>query len=156
MNTNNKILAALVRHIKWLSVALSLAVASTSVFASAINLRNSDISLFIETVAEITGKNFIIDPRVKGNVTVVATAPMSNQDIYDVFLSVMDVHGFVALPEGKAIKIVPNINSRFAGSGDGKGIAPGSLVTQVIQVQEASAKDLVPLLRPLLLSLIHI
>ncbi|HBD24253.1 MAG TPA: type II secretion system protein GspD [Oceanospirillaceae bacterium] len=150
MITNNKILAALVGHIKWLSVVLSLAVASTSVFASAINLRNSDISLFIETVAEITGKNFIIDPRVKGNVTVVATAPMSNQDIYDVFLSVMDVHGFVALPEGKAIKIVPNINSRFAGSGDGKGIAPGSLVTQVIQVQEASAKDLVPLLRPLL------
>ena len=127
-----------------LSVFLSMA------YANSINFRKADIGLFIETVADITQKNFVVDPRVKGQVTVISNEAMSKTAVYDVFLSVLDVHGFVALPEGEAVKIVPNINSRFSGAGTGDGIVSGALVTQIIQVKKARAGELVPLLRPLL------
>lgn len=127
-----------------LSACLSMA------YANSINFRKADIGLFIETVADITQKNFVVDPRVKGQVTVISNEAMSKTAVYDVFLSVLDVHGFVALPEGEAVKIVPNINSRFSGAGTGDGIASGALVTQIIQVKKARAGELVPLLRPLL------
>lgn len=127
-----------------LSACLSMA------YANSINFRKADIGLFIETVADITQKNFVVDPRVKGQVTVISNEAMSKTAVYDVFLSVLDVHGFVALPEGEAVKIVPNINSRFSGAGTGDGIVSGALVTQIIQVKKARAGELVPLLRPLL------
>ena len=59
-----------------------------------LNLKDADIQSFIETVAEITGKNFVIDPRVKAKVTVVSARPMDRAEIYQVFLSVLQVHGF--------------------------------------------------------------
>ena len=80
-----------------LSACLSMA------YANSINFRNADIGLFIETVADITQKNFVVDPRVKGQVTVISNEAMSKTAVYDVFLSVLDVHGFVALPEGEAV-----------------------------------------------------
>ena len=63
-----------------------------------LNLQNADIGALIASVAELTGKNFIVDPRVKGKVTVISSAATSKDALYDVFLSILKVHGFMAIP----------------------------------------------------------
>ena len=72
-----------------------------------LNLKDVDIRSLIETVSSQTGKNFIVDPRVKANVTVISSEPVNKDKLYAVFLSVLDVHGFAAVPVGEMIKIVP-------------------------------------------------
>ena len=79
-----------------------------------LNLKDADISALISTVAEVTDRNFIIDPRVKGKVTVVSTRPMDSDEVYQVFLSILKVHGFAAVPSGEVIKIVPDVNAKQA------------------------------------------
>ena len=64
-----------------------------------INLKNADIREFISQVSTITGRSFIIDPRVKGDVTVVSSTAMDRDGIYELFLSVLQVHGFAAYPQ---------------------------------------------------------
>lgn len=118
-----------------------------------LNLKEADISSVVDTVAEITGKNFIIDPRVKGKVTIVSTHPLAADEVYQVFLSVLSVHGFAAIPDKNAIKIVPevaakqnpipNVDAKLPGHGD-------QYVTRVFQVNNITAAQLVPILRPLL------
>ena len=126
--------------------------------SGAVNLRNADIGLFIESIAELTGKNFIIDPRVKGKVTVISNADLDQNEMYELFLSVLNVHGYVTLPIGNAIKIVPNVNSRFGGDGstakDSENLE--ALVAQVITITQASAIELVPVLRPMLPAEAHL
>lgn len=65
-----------------------------------LNLNNADIQAFISAVSELTGKNFVIDPRVKGQVTVVSASPTDPEALYEVFLSVLKVNGFAAVPSG--------------------------------------------------------
>ena len=72
-----------------------------------LNLKEADIQALIATVSEITGKNFIVGPNVQGKVTVVSAKPMKPDEIYDVFLSVLRVHGYAAIPSGSMIKIEP-------------------------------------------------
>ena len=71
-----------------------------------VNLKNADIREFVTQVSTITGKSFVVDPRVKGNVTVISNAPMNKTAIYEVFLSVLRVHGYAAVPAGNVTKIV--------------------------------------------------
>src|ERR1700741_3431392 len=75
-----------------------------------LNLKDADIATLIATVSEVTGKNFIVDPRVKGKVTVVSSSPMNGPAVYETFLAVLEVNGFAAIPAGAAIKIVPDTN----------------------------------------------
>ena len=77
-----------------------------------LNLRNADIQSLISTVSGITGRNFIVDPRVKGKVTVIASKPMDQEEVYQIFLSVLRVHGFAAVPSGSVTKIVPEANAK--------------------------------------------
>ena len=117
-----------------------------------LNLKDADISALINTVAEITDKNFIVDPRVKGKVTVISSRPMDSEEVYQVFLSILKVHGFAAIPSGAVIKIVPDVNAkqddiptatdRNTGRGD-------EMVTRVVEVKNVAAAQLVPILRPL-------
>lgn len=83
-------------------ILVILLMGSTSYYAqgASLNLKNADIHSLIETVAIATGKNFIIDPRVQGKVTVVSSVTVSAEELYQVFLSVLDVHGFIAAPSG--------------------------------------------------------
>jgi general secretion pathway protein D len=117
-----------------------------------LNLKDADLQSFIETVAEITGKNFVIDPRVKAKVTVVSARPMDRKEIYEVFLSVLQVHGFATVEVGEVIKILPDVNAKqgpgsvVTGSSGSKG---DELVTRVIEVKNVAAAQLVPILRPL-------
>lgn len=117
-----------------------------------LNLKDAEISAVVSTIADITGKNFIIDPRVKGKTTVVSSRPMSKDEAYQVFLSLLEVHGFAAIPSGKVIKIVPDVNAKQSTTPLGSQQDPGEgdeVVTRVIDVQNISAAQLVPILRPL-------
>ncbi len=120
--------------------------------ATTLNFKEADINAVIQSVADITGKNFIVDPRVKGKVTIISKRPMSEGEIYQVFLTVLDVHGFSAIPTGKIIKIIPDADAKHAGMPTADEEKPGvgdEAVTRVIQIDHVNAAQLVPILRPL-------
>ncbi|MGQ0529405.1 MAG: type II secretion system secretin GspD [Panacagrimonas sp.] len=117
-----------------------------------LNLKDAEISTLIQTVSEVTGRNFIVDPRVKGKVTVISASPMDEDGLYQTFLAVLQVQGFAAIPAGDTIKIVPETNARQDGGGynsGGAGLAIDEVVTHVYPIQNVSAAQLVPILRPL-------
>src|SRR5713226_2421747 len=76
------------------------------------NYKDADLGQIIQAVSEVTGKNFIIDSRVNAKVTMLSATPMSPAAFYEAFLSVLQVYGYVAVPAGKVIKIVPNTDAR--------------------------------------------
>ncbi len=117
-----------------------------------LNLKDADINALIGTVAEVTGKNFIVDPRVKGKVTVISSRAMDADEVYQVFLSILKVHGFAAVPSGAVIKILPDVSAKQDSIPNVTDGAPGvgdEMVTRVIQVDNVAAAQLVPILRPL-------
>lgn len=130
----------------------SITSATSAATGVTLNLKDADIQSFIETVAEISGKNFVVDPRVNAKVTVISARPMDRAEIYQVFLSVLQVHGFATVEVGEVIKILPDVNAK-QGPGDvtsGNNTPQGDeLVTRVIQIENVSAAQLVPILRPL-------
>ncbi|CAN5177391.1 GspD family T2SS secretin variant XcpQ [soil metagenome] len=116
------------------------------------NYKGADLRQIVEAVSEVTGKTFIIDPRVKAEVTMLSPVPMSPDAFYEAFLSLLQVYGFVAVPAGDVIKILPDANARQLPADDLPAQnAEGSdaIVTQVIPVQNVAAAQLVPILRPL-------
>jgi general secretion pathway protein D len=118
-----------------------------------LNLKDADIQALIATVSEITGKNFIVGPNVQGKVTVVSARPMKPDEIYDVFLSVLRVHGFAAVQSGSMVKIVQETTAQQDGSTGVNGLgarAADELVTEIVPVKHVSAAELVPILRPLM------
>jgi general secretion pathway protein D len=122
-----------------------------------VNLKDADVKAFISQIANITGYSFVIDPRVKGKVTIVSDTSMNKHDVYEMFQSVLSVHGFAAVPAGSVVKIMQQNNSKQEG-----GMPVGSrekgeqLVTQVIQIKETPALDLVPILRPMVAKYGHL
>ena len=117
------------------------------------NFKDADITQIIEAVSMATGKNFIIDPRVRAQVTMLSSTPMTPDEFYQAFLAILQVHGFVAVPSGEVIKIVPDANMRQYPSEDlPNRVSPSSdeVVTQVISVKNLNAAQLVPVLRPLM------
>lgn len=132
--------------------SLSLALWLTGAMAAGektitLNMKNADLSAVVSTVAEITGKNFIVDPRVKGKVTIISSKPLDKDALYQVFLTVLDVHGFSAVDSGEVIKIIPDADAKHNPTpmvGDG-----GEIITQAISIKHVSAAQLVPILRPL-------
>jgi len=118
-----------------------------------LNFQDVDIRALINTVSEITGRNFIVDPRVKGQVTVVSGGPLNAEQIYEVFLNVLAVHNFSAVASGAVTKIVPNnivkqepTPTTYGETGDDG----ADQITQVYKLKHASVQELVPILRPLL------
>ncbi len=117
------------------------------------NYKDADLSQIIQAVSEVTGKNFIIDPRVNAKVTMLSATPMSPAAFYEAFLSVLQVYGYVAVPSGKVIKIIPNTDVRQSPSIDlpnSVSSTSDEIVTQIITMKNVSAAQLVPLLRPLI------
>ena len=117
------------------------------------NYKDADLSQIIEAVSAVTGKNFIVDPRVKAQVTMLSSSPMTPNAFYEAFLSILQVHGFVAVPSGDTIKILPDANARQVPANDlPSSVSPSSdeIVTQVVAVRNVSAAQLVPILRPLI------
>ena len=137
-----------------LALALTFAPPSWSAPVT-LNLKDADISALIASVSEITKRNFIVDPRVKAKVSVISSRPMDEQEIYQVFLSILAVHGFAAIPGDNVIKIVPAPNAKqeaiptLSEQGVGAG-GPDQMVTRVIALKNTIAAQAVPILRPLL------
>ncbi|MDZ7809115.1 MAG: type II secretion system secretin GspD [Arhodomonas sp.] len=135
-----------------LALSTALLLAATALAQSeqvTLNLKDAELSALVETVAEATGRNFVLDPRVSARVTAVSQRPMGADALYEVFLSILQVHGFSAVPAGEVTKIVPDANARQLG---GRGDADGgdAIVTQVITVEHVPVAQLVPILRPLI------
>jgi general secretion pathway protein D len=116
------------------------------------NYKEADIRQIVEAVSAVTDRNFIIDPRVNAKVTMLSKTPMTPEAFYEAFLAILEVHQLAAMQSGDIIKIIPNATARQYGSPMGTGRAAGDddIVTQVIQVQNVGAAQLVPILRPLI------
>ena len=123
-----------------------------------INLRDANILTLVEMVSEATGKNFIVDPRVRGKVTVVSTHPLDSSELYQTFLSILEVHGFSTVPSGDVIKIVPQGKVRFDSiptvssqvRKKSRRYPASQMITRVVRVKNISATQLVPILRTLI------
>jgi general secretion pathway protein D len=117
------------------------------------NFQRADVEAVIKTVSQMTGRNFIIDPRVKGKVTIISARPVSKVAAYQIFISAIKAQGFTAVDApGGVIKIVPvaegKQNARFSAAPQPHG--GEQMVTHVVIVQHGIATQLVPLLRPLM------
>jgi len=116
-----------------------------------VNIRNADLQAFIAQVAEMTGKSFVVDPRVRSrDVTVISRQALSSEEVYELFLSVLQVHGYAAVPAGDVIKIVNNTTAKQGNLPLTQSKVRGEeLITRVIPVQNSPVDELVPVLRPL-------
>jgi general secretion pathway protein D len=128
--------------------ALLLAVFVTHLHAQApdsvtLNFVNADIEGVVKAVSEITGKNFVLDPRVKGTVNIVSGRPIARALVYDVFLSALRLQGYAAVEERGVVQIVPEADAKLH---PGR----GQVQTQVFTLKYESAAQLVPVLRPLI------
>jgi general secretion pathway protein D len=117
------------------------------------NLQSADIDAVIEAVSKVTGKNFIIDPRVQGKITIVSSEPIGSSEVYRVFLSALQVLGYAAVPVGDMIKIVPDVNSKSLNSPVVTNAEPGvgdELVVRILKLRNTSATQILPAIQPLL------
>ena len=121
-----------------------------------LNFVNADIQSVVKTVGMITGKNFILDPRISGNFNIVSVNPISRDLVYPILLSALRLHGYAAIEEKGFVKIVPEADAKLNYSqtetvGFKGAIASGDkIITQVYPLQHESAAQLVPVLRPLI------
>ena len=146
---------AMLSKVKELTLTFSISVVllSSPSFAQdfTVNLKDTDIQEFIEFVSGVTGTTIVIDPSVKGKVKVVSSKPVSKAELYDLFLSILDVHGYTAVRSGGVVRVIPNKNARSAPVDviSGTSIINDEYVTQVIRLENVSAAKLIPVLRPL-------
>jgi general secretion pathway protein D len=126
----------------------SLSLAQKDEFS--LNLNEVDMRVMIDTVADITGKNFIVDPHVAGKVTVVTSSPLRATQIYEIFLSILKVHGFAAIANGNIVKIVPNVTAKQESTETRSGTGNDDLLTRIIQVHHVDAAEMVQILLPLM------
>lgn len=117
------------------------------------NLQDADILSVINEVSQETGKNFVVDPRVSGKITLISSKPLRQNEVYQVFLSVLGILGFSAIPSGNVIKIVPNMESGEQSTpvlnkiSNAKG---EEVIVRVIPLENVSSTQLIPILRPML------
>jgi general secretion pathway protein D len=135
-----------------LVMALAAPAAAQNGETHTLNLRDADIHVLIDTVSEITGRNFIVDPRVEGRVTVVSARPMPTDEIWETFVGVLRVHGYVALQSGSLWRILPEPVARQDGAPlpSTARVGPDELVTRIIELNHVAALEVINVLRPLL------
>ena len=150
-----RMLATAATVLVWLlGVAVPMAVVTQTAQAQeyTVNLKDTDIQELIKFVADVTGATIVVDPTVKGKIKVVSSQPVSKAELYDLFLSILDVHGYTAVRSGNVIRVIPNKDARSSPvpvpppgvEGDND-----EYVTQVIRLENISAAKLIPVLRPL-------
>ena len=146
----NNFLSLIARLLVANTLCLALVVESLSAEEVTLNFSDADLVAVINSVSQITGKNFIIDPRVKGKVTVVSSKPLNEDEVYNVFLSILQVHGFATVPTKNAIKIIPDATAKQNAAPFTNRREPGDqLITRVLKINYINAAQLVPILRPL-------
>lgn len=134
--------------IKWLAalaISIGFVVEAFAADLVKINFRDADIRSVIESVAEITGESFVLDPRVKGKVTIISPESIEKSLLYEAILSAIQVQGYQAIRDGAVTRIVPfNQSFNLAGGGDSE------LVTEILKVRYVQAATLIPVLKPLM------
>ena len=120
-----------------------------------LNFINADIEGVVRVMTEITGKNFVVDPRVKGTITIVSAKPMQRALVYDVFLSALRVQGFAAVEDRGIVNILPEADAKLHASptlapGEGVHGAGDRIETRIFTLKYESAAQLLPVLRPLI------
>src|SRR6056297_81183 len=134
--------------------ALLLALVAGTVSAQdfTVNLKDTDIQELITFVAEVTDTTIVVDPGVKGKVRVVSNKPIARAELYDLFLSILDVHGFTAVRSGNVVRVIQTKDARSASlpvDAENGSSRSDEYVTQVIRLENISASKLIPVLRPL-------
>lgn len=118
------------------------------------NLRSADIRAVITEISRVTGKNFIVDPRVQGKISIISSNPISNKELYQVFLSMLQVSGYAAIDSGSVTKIIPNIDAKTQSAdllNQLRHPPQGEeMVVEVVPVKYVPSEQLVPVLRPLM------
>ncbi|MBP3945450.1 MULTISPECIES: type II secretion system secretin GspD [unclassified Psychrobacter] len=148
-------LQRLMRLCRPLCLAIPLWAASTGLVSAEswkVNLQDADIKAFINEVATITDQNFVLDPRINGNVTVISNKALSRDEIYQLFLSVMQVNGIAAIDSGTTVKLVPdNVAKQSGVAVDLRGDSVGeALATRVIYLTNTQAAEVLGVIRPLM------
>lgn len=117
-----------------------------------LNFSNSDIVSVIQAVGQITGKNFLIDPRVKGTINIVSSHPVDRASVYPILLAALRLQGYAAIPADGVIRIVPEIDAKSLASRQvGLQVsASGEMVTQVYPLKHQSANLMMTVLRPMI------
>jgi len=134
--------------VKWgatLLISMAFVAEAIAVDMVKINFRDADIRSVIESVAEITGESFVLDPRVKGKVTIISPESIDKSLLYEAILSAIQVQGYQAIRDGAVTRIVP-FNQSFNLAGGGQ----SSLVTEILKVRYVQAATLIPVLKPLM------
>lgn len=122
-----------------------------------INMRDADIRAFISDISSLTGKTFIVDPRINAKVTIISREDLSIEEAYEVMLSVLAVHGYSAIEQDNATKIVPEITGRQAFNTFSRPNSPSDkLVTDIIRPKFAAVNSLISILRPIMSTQGHI
>ena len=119
--------------------------------AVTINMRDADLRAFISDISSLTGKTFIIDPRINAKITIISQEDLSIDEAYEVFLSVLAVNGYTAIEQDNATKIVPEISGRQAVNSFLRSNTPtDNYVTDIVRPNSASVTSLISVLRPIL------
>lgn len=116
-----------------------------------LNFVNADIGEVVKAVSQITKRNFLIDPRVKGTINIVSSTPVPASLAYDILLSALRLQGFASVESGGVTKVMPEADAKLyiGAAGDTHSVGD-TLVTRVYVLKYESAAQLVPILRPLI------
>jgi general secretion pathway protein D len=118
-----------------------------------IDFDNVEMAVLVKFISELTGKNFIIDDKVRGKVTIISPKKIPVEDVYDVFLSVLEVNGYAVVPAGNMVKIIPAALAREKSLETRTKFQPGSpddrMVTQIVSLERANPDDIKRVLDPI-------
>ena len=133
-------------------VVAALALPAKAQDTVTLNFANADIESVATAVGQMTNRNFVLDPRVKGTVNIVSSRPVPLAAVYDIFLSALRLQGFAAVDSGGVVKILPEADAKLHLRGvTPAGTAEGDrLLTKVYTLKYESASQLLPVLRPII------
>ncbi|MDX1625702.1 MAG: secretin N-terminal domain-containing protein [Wenzhouxiangellaceae bacterium] len=114
-----------------------------------LNFQDADMRSLITTVADITGRNIVIDPAVNGSVTIVSSQELDAEAVWEVFQSILDVHGYAAVEDGSVTRIVPDASARFSAEAAGAAAGRQDFVTRILTLEHVRVADVLPMLRSL-------
>ncbi len=158
--TGSDLTALLKNSLRAIGITAALTLSAVSAAQEyTVNLKDTDIQEFIKFVADVTGTTMVVDPNVKGKVRVISSKPVSQAELYDLFLSILDVQGYTAVRSGQVIRIVPSKDARSSPvpiMDDQSAVGNDEYVTQVIRLDNISAAKLIPVLRPLVPQQAHL
>lgn len=114
-----------------------------------LNLKDVDIRVFLQQISAITGENFVVDPQVKGKVSVIATTPMNASAVHELLLTVLRVNGYTAVASGSSTRIVPLSSVKGGGEADGDATSTQGIITRVITAKNVNIDEAVKILKPM-------